>query len=435
LKQQSEPIYNPGQTALPAIRGEITLEHVTFRYRIDGPEVLHDVSLRVPAGQVVGIVGPSGSGKSTLAKLIQRLYVPESGRVLVDGIGRHGGRRSGAHKPTALWTKAGSAPAARAGGGVTASSGNYVSAPLSNVSGTSPALVSIETSFNHDLNNDGVIGAPPASDQPLFAYQGTDADGAQLYDVTWNVQGSHPFAVRVLNPEQPSIGYPHSFLYALPVENGLAGLSLGDGLDELKSLGVEDKYNATIIEPIFPMYSWYADNPTDASIDYETFVSTILPQWVDSHFSTTGDEKNLLIGFSKSGYGSVDLLFKHPTVFDAAAAFDFPADTTSYTSLGSSTADDYGTQANFQNNYELDQSFINAHQASFTTQDRLWISQGPLYGNDVADFNNLLTSQAVMHTLSTTETNDTHSWTGGWVSTAVAGLYGLEQKLNSGAVA
>jgi ATP-binding cassette, subfamily B, bacterial HlyB/CyaB len=86
LNTTPEPIYNPGQTALPAVRGDVTFEHATFRYRIDGPEVLHDVSLRVPAGQVVGIVGPSGSGKSTLAKLIQRLYVPESGRVLVDGI-------------------------------------------------------------------------------------------------------------------------------------------------------------------------------------------------------------------------------------------------------------------------------------------------------------------------------------------------------------
>jgi subfamily B ATP-binding cassette protein HlyB/CyaB len=76
----------PGQTALPAIRGDVTFEHVTFRYRIDGPEVLHDISFRIPAGQIVGIVGPSGSGKSTLAKLIQRLYVPENGRVLIDGI-------------------------------------------------------------------------------------------------------------------------------------------------------------------------------------------------------------------------------------------------------------------------------------------------------------------------------------------------------------
>jgi subfamily B ATP-binding cassette protein HlyB/CyaB len=49
-------------------------------------EVLHEVSLKVPAGQVVGIVGPSGSGKSTLTKLVQRLYVPERGRVLIDGV-------------------------------------------------------------------------------------------------------------------------------------------------------------------------------------------------------------------------------------------------------------------------------------------------------------------------------------------------------------
>jgi subfamily B ATP-binding cassette protein HlyB/CyaB len=85
LNTPTEPVYNPGRAALPAIRGDVTLEHVTFRYRIDGPEILHDIRLNVAAGQVVGIVGPSGSGKSTLGKLIQRLYVPESGRVMVDG--------------------------------------------------------------------------------------------------------------------------------------------------------------------------------------------------------------------------------------------------------------------------------------------------------------------------------------------------------------
>ena len=85
LNTPAEPVFSNGRTALPAIRGDVVFENVTFRYRVDGPEVLHDVSFSIPAGQVVGIVGPSGSGKSTLAKLIQRLYVPESGRVLVDG--------------------------------------------------------------------------------------------------------------------------------------------------------------------------------------------------------------------------------------------------------------------------------------------------------------------------------------------------------------
>src|SRR6516225_2817451 len=86
LNTAAEPTLSPGRTALPAIRGEVAFEHVSFRYRIDGPEVLHDITFSVPAGQIVGVVGPSGSGKSTLAKLIQRLYVPESGRVLVDGV-------------------------------------------------------------------------------------------------------------------------------------------------------------------------------------------------------------------------------------------------------------------------------------------------------------------------------------------------------------
>lgn len=71
---------------LPAIRGRIDFDQVTFRYRADGPEVLTDVSFTILPGQLVGIVGTSGSGKSTLAKLIERLHVPERGRVLIDGI-------------------------------------------------------------------------------------------------------------------------------------------------------------------------------------------------------------------------------------------------------------------------------------------------------------------------------------------------------------
>jgi ATP-binding cassette, subfamily B, bacterial HlyB/CyaB len=86
LNTPPEPKFNPARAALPAIRGDVTFDHVLFRYRIDGPEVLHDISFSVSAGQVIGIVGPSGSGKSTVAKLIQRLYIPERGRVLVDGV-------------------------------------------------------------------------------------------------------------------------------------------------------------------------------------------------------------------------------------------------------------------------------------------------------------------------------------------------------------
>lgn len=74
------------RTALPPIAGKIQLQRVSFRYSPDRPEVLKNFSLEVEAGEVIGIVGRSGSGKSTLAKLIQRLYLPEGGRVLVDGV-------------------------------------------------------------------------------------------------------------------------------------------------------------------------------------------------------------------------------------------------------------------------------------------------------------------------------------------------------------
>jgi subfamily B ATP-binding cassette protein HlyB/CyaB len=75
-----------GQANLPAIRGDIRFENVSFRYRVDGQPALREVNMDAPAGQIVGIVGSSGSGKSTFAKLLQRLYVPETGRVMVDGI-------------------------------------------------------------------------------------------------------------------------------------------------------------------------------------------------------------------------------------------------------------------------------------------------------------------------------------------------------------
>jgi subfamily B ATP-binding cassette protein HlyB/CyaB len=86
LNTRPEPTINAGRAVLPPIHGVVTFDHVGFRYRVDGREILHDISFHVPAGQIVGIVGPSGSGKSTIAKLLERLYVPETGRVLVDGV-------------------------------------------------------------------------------------------------------------------------------------------------------------------------------------------------------------------------------------------------------------------------------------------------------------------------------------------------------------
>ncbi len=310
-------------------------------------------------------------------------------------------------------------------------SGNYLSSALTNESGANAQLQSVETSFQQDLNGDGTIGISQITDpddKPQFIYQGVDGNGVQLYEVKWNVLGSHPFAVRVLAPDHPSTDYPHSFLFALPVEAGLAQSGFGSGLDQLQQLGVQNQYDTTIVEPIFPIDPWYADNPNNPTIDFETFTGELLPAWVDSTLATTGTEKNLLIGFSKSGYGALDLLFKHPSAFDAAATWDFPANMMSYGDYGSSSSDDYGTDANFQDNYRLTGSFIDQWKSPFMTQDRIWISGYSQFQTDVADFDALLTSHGVSHTLAT-QIYEAHSWLGGWLSDAVAGLYGLEQDL------
>ena len=312
----------------------------------------------------------------------------------------------------------------------TDSSGNYLSSPISTVLGPDPSLESFETSFQYDLNGDGTIGIPQISDPndtPSFIYNSTDANGIQLYEINWNVLGSHPFAVYVLNPTNPSPNYQHSFLFALPPQPGLDESGWGVGIDQLQQLNVANQYNATIIEPVFPLYSWYADNPNDPTMNYETFTATYLTQWVDSTFATTGAEKNLLLGFSKSGYGALDLLFKHPAVFSAAAAWDFPADMPTYNAIASA-AGNYGTDANFQANYRLDTSFIDQYEAPFLSQDRIWISGYASFEQDVSDFNTLLTSQGVAHTLAP-QTPSVHAWQGNWLPEAVSGLYGLAQNL------
>ncbi len=86
LNTKPEPSYNPNRTTLPQVKGHVRFEDVVFRYRPDGKEIIRKVSFAVEPGKIIGIVGRSGSGKSTIAKLMQRLYVPERGRIVVDGV-------------------------------------------------------------------------------------------------------------------------------------------------------------------------------------------------------------------------------------------------------------------------------------------------------------------------------------------------------------
>jgi ABC-type multidrug transport system fused ATPase/permease subunit len=76
----------PGAAEMPPIIGEVALDHVSFRYREDTPEVLHDINLTIEPGQTVALVGPTGAGKSSIANIVARFYDVTAGTVRIDGL-------------------------------------------------------------------------------------------------------------------------------------------------------------------------------------------------------------------------------------------------------------------------------------------------------------------------------------------------------------
>jgi ATP-binding cassette, subfamily B, bacterial len=84
MDEKPEVVDAPDAYELPPVAGDVAFEEVRFGYG-DGPEVLHDLDLEVPAGTTVALVGHTGAGKSTIAKLLARFYDPRDGRITIDG--------------------------------------------------------------------------------------------------------------------------------------------------------------------------------------------------------------------------------------------------------------------------------------------------------------------------------------------------------------
>ena len=85
LDTKSEAV-GKGVATMPKLTGKVEFQYVRFRYQADTPEILRDLSFVIQPGEFIGITGPSGSGKSTLTRLLQRLYTPQHGQILVDGM-------------------------------------------------------------------------------------------------------------------------------------------------------------------------------------------------------------------------------------------------------------------------------------------------------------------------------------------------------------
>jgi hypothetical protein len=297
-----------------------------------------------------------------------------------------------------------------------------ISVTDSSLSGGAPAIASYGPATADNWTGGPNLGSNPSGGTPAteITYAGTDADGIATYDVTSPDNGTGTQALRVLTPTDPAPGMPHNFLYVLPVEPGL-GSTYGDGIETMLALDAANEYNLTIIEPSFELSPWYADNPSDQSRDYESFLTNDLVPWVTRTLAVSGQEQNWLIGFSKSGIGAQDLILRHPDLFAVAASWDFPADMSSYDQYGTSSGDIYGTDANFQANYRLTSAFLDAHKAPFTSSNRIWIGGYGLFQTDMSDYDSLLTTEGIQHSTETPQFM-AHDWDSGWVPIALAAL-------------
>ena len=254
-------------------------------------------------------------------------------------------------------------------------------------------------------------------------YISTDGNGVEAYHVFSADNGYGPHELRVLRPNSPASGVAHNFLYVLPVEPE-GGTLFGDGLTTLRGLNAHNQYNVTLVAPSFPTDPWYADHPTDPNIKYESFMSLELQPWVTANLASSGSEQHWLLGFSKSGFGPIDLLLKHPDRFTLGAFWDFPAlGFTAFDDWGYSSASNYGTDANFQANYRLTDAFLDAHKTPFLTSNRIFISGYNTFQTEVAGLDAILTSKGMLHTYPTPVQTSVHSWDSGWVPEAVSGLY------------
>ncbi|HVK08431.1 MAG TPA: alpha/beta hydrolase-fold protein, partial [Gemmataceae bacterium] len=219
--------------------------------------------------------------------------------------------------------------------------------------------------------------------------------------------------IRVLTPDEPETGRRYPAVYVLPVEAGTES-RYGDGLQEVKKLGLHNKLKAVFVAPTFSHLPWYADHPTRPEVRQESHLLKAVVPFVEKTYPVRAEpEGRLLLGFSKSGWGAYALLLRHPDVFGRAAAWDAPL--TMDRPGPYRSGDVFGTPENFAG-YRVTR-LLEARAKEFRTDRRL-ILLG--YGNFRDDHR---TAHELMEKLKiANEYRDgparKHDWHGGWVKEA-----------------
>ncbi len=222
--------------------------------------------------------------------------------------------------------------------------------------------------------------------------------------------------IEILAPDilDPARAYP--VLYILPVAPGVTS-RWGSGIQEAAKAGVANRYGVICVAPAFSATPWFADHPTDPALRQEShFIKVVIP-WVEANYSVARTRAGrLLLGFSKSGFGAVMLLLRHPDLFERAVAWDAP--------LGKTAPDQFkmievfGTAENFSA-YSIPRLLEQHAVALKGGPPRIYLMPDREGDHKMDDVKVQLERLEIPHGIEYT-TGLEHRWDSGWVPRAAA---------------
>lgn len=240
-----------------------------------------------------------------------------------------------------------------------------------------------------------------------------DADGFLRHEVRSPFQAGTT-EIRVLLPDDVESVKPCRVMFVLPVEAGREQ-RYGDGLGEVRRQNLHNKHQLICVAPTFSHIPWYGDHPTEPTIRQETYLLDVVLPFVRREYPVKpGADNCLLLGFSKSGWGAVSLLVRHPEVFGRAAAWDAPLMETAATKYGMQTV--YPTQEAFEP-YRLDKALTRA-AAKLKGSTRIGLFAYGSFRQQHLAAHELLDKLGISHEHRDGPQRE-HTWSGGWVPEAV----------------
>ena len=232
--------------------------------------------------------------------------------------------------------------------------------------------------------------------------------------------------LRVLLPDRIEEGRGYPVLYVLPVhEDGL--FRHGNGLEEVRKAGYHNQYGLICVLPSFTSKPWFADHDLNPDKQDEShLIKTVIP-FVENHYPAGASaDSRLLIGFSKSGWGAMSLLLRHPNIFGRAAGWDVGIRVDMGPIEGSDRAKriarEWGTVENFDK-YRIS-SLIRSRGRELGGEARLfYYNVEGTRGPGGALIHQLLVESGVPHRY-LYEPKREHRWDSGWLPEAIRFLVG-----------